>query len=122
MATGMPGDRRPRAGWKSLKSRLWLKCLGRDRDVRTGKIYGPASSLPGGAPSESMQALDEATLALGRATKTPGADDGRQDARLARRRGRRQVLVEEKGLGTRASPVRQGGEPGDLLAARQGDP
>src|SRR5712691_11308751 len=92
----------------------------RDRDVRTRKIYGPPSSLPG-APSETMQALDETTLALGRATKALGADDGRQDASLARRRRRRQVLVEESGLRARASPVRQGGDLDDLLAAWKRD-
>src|SRR5229473_5745197 len=68
-----------------------------------------------------MQSLDQTPLALGRATKALGADDGRQDAPLTRRRGRRQVLVEESGLRARASSVRQDGDLDDLLAARQGD-
>src|SRR5262249_52899087 len=48
--------------------------------------------------------------------------DGRQDARFARRRGRGQVFIEKRCLRSRAAPVRQGGDPDDLLAARQGDP
>src|SRR5438552_11913865 len=108
IATGMPE--------LEVGARIGKVLISRDfgsrspaRQGREGaKDLRPYVKLTEGAPSETMQALDETTLALGRATKALGADDGRQDASLARRRGRRQVFVEESGLRARASPVRQG--------------
>src|SRR5215472_736925 len=65
--------------------------------------------------SAAAEAIDEPTLALGRPPQAAGTDHRRRDAQLARRRRRRQVLVESGRLRSGAAAIGERGDLHDLL-------
>src|SRR5712692_7189581 len=120
IATGMPAQKvRKRAG-RVQNLEAWAQTSGREWTEERERFTAPRKAYRGGL-SDTMEAFDEAALTLGGAAQALGAHDGRQDARFARRARWYQVIVEKRGLGAGTSSIRQGGNPDDFLAARQGD-